>query len=273
MSRIMVLYDALVKWILHRSWWSLVGAAVLIAAGRWLQDFDALQLLRDFTVYFRQSIESVNVFSFVEHVYRAFTACSLVWDGGLMNICDGGVDFLNRGLAIVTLPFGSFDVFELEGGGAARFIKFPLYAVAFVIGSIQSLGLAAIAFVAEASLLGVVLLIASLVFALFLLGGGAPLTVVGGALGQAFDYTGLWELFGNFVVLLVGVFVLLIVAAFIALGLQLVLDIAVFLIERTLGGAAVFCGYCYGGYKFLKSADELALLAKGKPAMTARGKK
>ena len=93
MTRIMVLYDALVKWILDRSWLSLVGAVVLIGVGRWINSLDALQIMRDFTADFSASLDSINVFSFIEEVYRAFSGCSLEWDGGLRHVCKGRNQF------------------------------------------------------------------------------------------------------------------------------------------------------------------------------------
>jgi hypothetical protein len=269
----MVLYDALVKWILNRSLWSLLGASMLFVVGRWLQGLDALQLLRDFTVYFRSSLESVNVFSFIEHIYRAFSSCTLIWDGGLRNVCDGGANFINRGMEIVTLPFGSLDVFALEGGGAARFIKLPLLALAFVVGSVQSLGLAVITFFTDSSLLGIGLLLGSITLGLFIMGSGSPTTELKNVTGEIFDADGLWDLFGNFVGLLFWFFILLIVAALIALGLQLLLELVIAVFERTLGGVTVFGAYCYGGYKFLKSADDLNEIAKGNLASSKKKSK
>ena len=171
---------------------------------------------------------------------------------------------MDRGLTTVQIPFGSFDVFGLEGGGTARYIKFPLLALAFVVGAIQSLGIAVYAYFVDPTPLGIAMLLGSLILALFVIGGGSPLSALRTIIGDVFDFDGLWELFGKFIMLLLTIFFILIVAALIALGLQFLLQVAILIFERTVSGVAVFCTYCYAGYKFLKSADELDELAKGR---------
>lgn len=266
MTRIMVLYDALVKWIFHRSWWALIGAALLIVIGRWLQRFDFLQLLRDFTAYFRTSLESVNAFSFVEHVYHAFTSCNLVWDGGLRNVCDSGHNFWIRGMdtlsGIAAALFGSGDPTELKGGAMAALIKLAFMALGFVVGAIEALWQAAATYLADAPALGIVFLLGSLLLALFVMGRGSPVQALKDAGGGISRLGGVDELFFGFVGLLLWLFMLFIVAALIASALQWFLEGMIALYQSTVAGVTAFSAYCYGGYKFLKSADDLEDMAR-----------
>lgn len=280
-AHIMVLYDAFVKWIFNRSLWALIIAGVITAMlavlGWFLKGQDYLQLLRDFTAYFKSSVESINAFAFVESHYHAFTGCHLEWNDGFMNICKGGgVNFFSSGIEAVTdqitywTGIGSAEIWKPGGGGKGIFFLLPLYALAFVIGSLVALWQGTWAYFGETSILAIVLLMASLRLALFVTGAGSPAKAISGSLSFLFEtqphdnpWEKFWGFFWNFVVLLVNLLFLFIVAGMIAFALQWFLELAIVIFETTLGGLYAFCATCYGFYNFLKNADSLEELASG----------